>query len=250
MTVRRPFPEERLRAFLLFEAEEAMSTTDTQAELERFRETIEGGRTRRRGTWVAAAVAAAVVAVGGVAVVSNGSDDTPSVPASGTEEREQDDSPGVVVDASGSMVLEGVPDHTTHIRFKPHSTQIEARNALLSGSIRVDLPDRQMVGFAQIRFSSAFTADDETTNIFHQWGEVGATFDSVTCHGPFAWSFYREPHETGGSINLRCDDGSAFAATALVDGDENAAPRPPQSGPAPGPYRLFLTLQDGWYVAG
>lgn len=61
-TVHPPTPEERLRAFLLSEAEHAMTQTDTQAELSRFRDTIHKSRTGRRTAWLAAAAAAAVVA--------------------------------------------------------------------------------------------------------------------------------------------------------------------------------------------
>ena len=111
-----------------------------------------------------------------------------------------------------------------------------------SGSIRVVLPGRQMVGAAQLDFSHAHRMEDRITRFFHEWGEVHASIGSVTCDGSFAWSYYREPHETGGSINLRCDDGSAFAATALVDKDEDWG--------AGHHHLTFITLQDGWYVAG
>jgi hypothetical protein len=50
---------------------------------------------------------------------------------------------------------------------------------------------------------------------------VFATFGETNCEGVFAWSFYREPHVTGGSLNLRCDDGSLLAAAAGVERDED-----------------------------
>lgn len=76
-------PEERLRAFLLSEAETAMSMTDTQAELERFRANLPGMRRRRRAPWLAAA-AAMVVATGAVAVALTTGDTGRPTPAAGS----------------------------------------------------------------------------------------------------------------------------------------------------------------------
>lgn len=42
-------------------------------------------------------------------------------------------------------------------------------------------------------------------------------------------------------MSLRCSDGSAFAATLVLDRDEDVTG---------GPFRVFSTLEDGWHVAG
>lgn len=144
-----------------------------------------------------------------------------------------------VVDASGSMVLS---EQSQRLAGIPHSTQAEGRDAVWVGSIRVDLPDRQMTGQAKMLFSWAGTDEDGVIMISHNWGQVNVTFNSTTCSGPFAWSAYREPRETGGAMNLRCDDGSLFAATALLEKDEDAT--------GDHPFRIFMTLEDGSYVAG
>lgn len=59
-----PSVEERLRAFLRAEAEAAMTTTDTQAELRRFQERMSKQRRGRSRVWVAAAAAVALVGAG------------------------------------------------------------------------------------------------------------------------------------------------------------------------------------------
>ena len=144
-----------------------------------------------------------------------------------------------VVDASGSMVLH---DRSSTLVDIPHSTQHEGRDSVFAGSIQVDLPDRQLVGEAEVQSSWAATVEDDVIMISHTWGQVHVTFDTTTCSGPWAWSAYREPRETGGALSLRCDDGSLFTATALLDRDEDAT--------AAHPFRIFMTLEDGSYVAG
>ena len=59
-----PSVEERLRAFLRAEAEEAMTTTDTQAELRRFQDRVSKKRRGRSRAWVAAAAAVALLGAG------------------------------------------------------------------------------------------------------------------------------------------------------------------------------------------
>ena len=186
---------------------------------------LEGHEPRARPTWrvprplLGGALAVALLA--GVGVMAAG-DDT-----------------AAVVDASGSLVLN---DQSSRLETVPHSTQVEGRDAVWTGSIRVDLPDRQLVGDVVQRFSWAATVEDEVIMISHSWGELDVTFGSTTCSGPFAKSAYREPRETGGALSLRCDDGSLFTATMLLERDEEAA--------ADHPFRVFYTLKDGAYVAG
>lgn len=79
---RSPHPvEERLRAFLAHEAEDAMTLTDTDAELRRFHDRISAGRSSRR-SWIAAAAAAVVATAGGTALIATvgSNDEAPQVP--------------------------------------------------------------------------------------------------------------------------------------------------------------------------
>jgi hypothetical protein len=144
-----------------------------------------------------------------------------------------------VVDASGTMVVE---HHSSETARRPHSVLWEAKNASFSGPIRVELPDRHLTGTTRLSFSFAAQMDGDELRLFHNWGQVFATFGKTNCEGSFAMSFYREPHEAGGSLSLRCDDGSLLAATARVEKDEDPT--------ADRPYRMFISLEDGAYVAG
>jgi hypothetical protein len=149
---------------------------------------------------------------------------------------QDDEAPGVV-DASGSMVVDY---HSNERATRPGSVLEEAQNTRYSGSIEVELPDRKLTGTVRLNFSWAAQFEGDQALIFHNWGQVFATFDEANCEGVFAWSFYREPHVTGGSLNLRCDDGSLLAAAAGVERDEDTGDG----------YRMFISLEDGAYVAG
>jgi hypothetical protein len=151
----------------------------------------------------------------------------------------QDDRRPDIVDASGSMVVE---HHVSQGAYRPHGTQSEDGNSSFSGRIRVELPDRWLVGTARLRLFFVDQGPGYGLGILHSWGEVDATFGTTNCEGPFAWTFYGEPRATGGSMSLRCDDGSLLAATARVYGDARKI--------ADDPYPLFIRLEDGSYVAG
>jgi hypothetical protein len=144
-----------------------------------------------------------------------------------------------IVQASGSMVVE---HNVSHGAYRPHGADYAHGNTSLSGRIRIELPDRQLVGTARLRLFFTDQGAGAGLGILHSWGEMHATFRATTCAGPFAWTFYAEPRATGGSLSLRCDDGSLLAATARVYGDARKI--------ADRPYPLFIRLEDGWYVAG
>ena len=149
------------------------------------------------------------------------------------------DEGATVVDASGSMVLN---EGYARVLAVPHSTQEEGRDSVWTGTIRLDLPDGRLDGTAATRGSWAGTAEGDLIMISHNWGQLDVTFESTTCSGPYAWSSYREPRETGGSMSLRCDDGSLFTANLLLKRDEDAT--------ADHPFRILMTLEDGSYVPG
>jgi hypothetical protein len=123
----------------------------------------------------------------------------------------------------------------------PHSPQVEGREAVWTGTIRLDLPDGQLVGDVVQRFSWAATVEDDVIMISHSWGRLDVTFGPTRCSGPFGKSAYREPRETGGALVLRCDDGSLFAATMTLMRDEEPT--------LDHPFRVFYSLDDGSYVA-
>ena len=170
----------------------------------------------------------AVALVGGVAF-SAAQDGTSPAAQDGTEE--------AVIDASGRMFV-GV-DPATASERPSMIAMWEDQGPRLSGDIQLILPDRHVAGFAEFKLSLAANLDDgEDLWNSHTSGRVHATFDWTTCDGPIAWDFDGEPHETGGSMSLRCEDGSLFAATIIKERYETE-------------YELlFLALEDGSYVAG
>lgn len=148
------------------------------------------------------------------------------------------DDPPAGVDASGSIVLE---DESSRLVTVPHSTQVEGREAVWTGTIRLDLPDGQLVGDVVQRCSWAATVEDDVIMISHSWGRLSVTFGRTTCSGRFGKSSYRDPRETGGALVLRCDDGSLLAATMTLMRDEDPT--------LDHPFRVFSSLDDGSYVA-
>lgn len=153
----------------------------------------------------------------------------------------QDATAAAVVDASGEMIVEWDRSAPTD---GPHSTATsEDVGPRLSGPMQLILPDRHLYGFAELEVSFAanpVSAEDLWKS--HAWGTLHATFEWTTCDGPIAWGFDREPHEAGGSMSLRCDDGSLFAATVTkqryVDETDNHG------------YQVWLALEGGSHFAG
>ena len=153
----------------------------------------------------------------------------------------QDATGAAVVDASGRMIVEW--DRSTPTDSSHSTATSQDEDPRLSGPIQLILPDRHVSGFAELAVSFATTpvvAEDLWRS--HAAGTLHATFGWTTCDGPIAWSFDREPHETGGSMSLRCDDGSLFAATVVkqryVDEATNHGDQ------------VWLALEDGSYAAG
>ncbi len=117
----------------------------------------------------------------------------------------------------------------------------QAGEPRLSGPIQLVLPDRHLFGFAELEVSfAADVGSAEELWTSHTWGPVRATFEWTSCDGPNAWGFGRAPHETGGSMMLRCDDGSQFTARVVKDryvpGTDNHGDQ------------LFVGLEDGAHV--
>jgi len=116
----------------------------------------------------------------------------------------------------------------------------EERDATGRGSIKLYLPDRELVGEAEVRFAASIlptalpTVDGISEAVVHSWGAVTATFSTNVCRGSFGFSYFRQPAEGSGAIQLRCDDESTFAATVAVN--------------QPGDTFVF-DLSDGWYTS-
>lgn len=173
-----------------------------------------------------------VALAGGLALLA-AQDDTSPAP--------QDTTRAAVVDASGRLVVEWERPTPTD---RPHTTATSGdAGRRSSGPISLILPDRHLSGFAELQVSfAAKPASAEHLWTSFAWGTVHATFEWTTCDGPIAWGFDREPHETGGSVRLRCDDGSRFAASVIKQRYVDEA--------TDHGYQVWLALEDGSYVAG
>lgn len=173
-----------------------------------------------------------VVLVGGLALPL--AQDDPSQRSQGATEV-------AVVDASGEMVLRLGGSAATD-RLDGTATW-EDEDRWLSGPIELRLPHRHLSGFAELELWFTVPLGSEAGLwTSHASGTVHARFEWTTCDGPVAGSLGREPLQTRGSMSLRCDDGSLFAAELrkkrYLDRTDNHA------------YLLFLALEEGSYVAG
>ena len=118
----------------------------------------------------------------------------------------------------------------------------QERNAHGSGSVRLELPDRDLDGLVDVNFSGSFQPSVEPVAgvpfSAHLWGEIILVFGSNECRGSFGWSNFTTPPESGGSMHARCEDGATLAATMIATQE------------FPEGQRLPIDLVDGWYVAG
>ena len=151
---------------------------------------------------------------------------------------QRNDSAAVESEAmSGSLTLSGFRSTTVPSPFEG----AQERNAHGSGSVHLDLPDRELDGLAEVDFSGSFQGPDVPVEgepaSAHLWGDIRLTFGSNACRGSFAWSSFTTPPEGGGSMHARCEDGATLAATVAATRLEASQ-------------ELSVDLRDGWYVAG
>jgi hypothetical protein len=180
-----------------------------------------GTRRPRPSRWPLLATGVALVLAGAAIVLvarSNGSE------------------PAAPQDLSGSLLI--VVGRSTGAALTS-GTQ-EERDGLGTGSVRLDLPDRDLDGDVRVDFSASFNGEGETgpAEYFHFWGDIRLNFDSTTCRGSFGWSNFEPRLEGGGSMHARCEDGATLAATMVATRQ------------VPGPNGISVELRDGWYIAG
>lgn len=65
-----------------------------------------------------------------------------------------------------------VEHHSNEMANQPHSMLWGSNQASSSGPIRVELPDRQLLGTARLSFSFAAQMDGDQLRLFRNWGEV------------------------------------------------------------------------------
>lgn len=140
-----------------------------------------------------------------------------------------------VVKVRGAATLDAIkPGTSTHV-----GDLYELRDASATGPVTVALPDRRLTGRLTIGLNSAFLRTGTGPSIAHSWGSARAVFDGTQCSGSYAFSHYHDPREVGGSLNLRCTDGSLIGGTFYLDRSEYVKVNV---------WRAYMRLTDGFYL--
>ena len=110
------------------------------------------------------------------------------------------------------------------------------RDGIARGRMVLQLPDgEQLRGIVRLDYDASFVDGPETLDVLHSWGTLTVRLQETTCTGTFGWSFLRAPAESGGALQLRCEDGATLGAQMVRSAEE-----------VPG---LAADLRDGWYRA-
>ena len=213
-----------LRAALLDDLEAVMSTTDTERELHRFQSGIQ--RHNRRSQIVAAAAAGLVgVAAVGAFLAVRAADGDAAVAAAGSSDQVTGE---LVLTIGGGETLEG------------RSDQAEYRGWIWSGPMTLDV-GRPLAGTVRLELDGSGVPTDGGLTVLHGYGTAEALLDGLSCVGTFGMSYYAEPVETGGAMQLRCEDGSVLGLSLAV------TDHGPQGGAGWG---AAVTVDGGFHRAG
>ena len=214
-----------LRRALDEHLEAVMTVTDTERELGRFRKGVR--RRSRHGQTLAAAAAVvlAAAAIGGAL----------ALPEDGARRLFAGPSPSSV---SGRLVLETQSSRSVEL---DRSDQNEYRDVLMVGTADL-VADGRRGGTARLVGGGSTVQTGGGAVIVHAWGTADVTLDGQRCTGRFGYSYYYDPPEGGGSLNLSCEDGTVLGA-GLVAQYGLSQTNPDQ-------WTVELTLEDGFYLEG
>jgi hypothetical protein len=189
--------EVALRAALHEEWETVMNTTATELELRRFQDDIRRRSAGQRVLWAAAGIVLLVGAVGGFVIFRDSTrtaaNDFASTGDIGRIE--------VVYDPTGGHITQPTPTDVA-----------EERGASFIGNITVRVGDTTRSGSVRMSLNDSYVPTDDGPVPFHAWGEVRADLDGASCVGAYGFSRYDKPADTGGALQLRCDDGTVVGA--------------------------------------
>lgn len=147
--------------------------------------------------------------------------------------RQDDDR--AVIKVRGAATIDAIsPGTSTHV-----GDLYELRDATAKGPMTVSLPDQRITGVLTINLNSAFLRTGTGPAIAHSWGAAEAVLEGVTCVGSYGFSHYHDPREVGGSLNLRCADGSVLGGKFYLDRSEYVDVII---------WRAYMRLTDGFYV--
>jgi hypothetical protein len=176
-----------------------------------------------------------------VLITGCSSDEAPSPTSSESTPPSESASPSITDVApetlTGTMTLNPV----SWTDIKSSSGQTESRDGLFSG--RMDLEaDGPLSGTIMLSASTSTLGSSAPPSLQHAWGTAEANLNGVPCVGTFAWTFFRQPPSTGGSLHLRCEDDRVLAAGLAV----TKITEPPSGGT----WSYTVRLKDGFSVAG
>lgn len=116
-----------------------------------------------------------------------------------------------VVKIRGSAVLETSQGGHGGALTELEGDRREMRGANYKGKISVTLPDRRLItGVLTTTLNAHFVRTSTGPSEAHAWGTAKAVLAGTTCKGSYGFSHYYDPREVGGSLNLRCADGSVL----------------------------------------
>ena len=145
---------------------------------------------------------------------------------------------GSVGDLTGSMVLE--LQDGAYVEAQGLTDQIQYRGEDWKGTITVGTTaDR--TGAARLQGSASYVPTDSGPVVAHSWGTAAVTLDGQACAGTYGYSSYRDSGEGGGSMHLRCEDGSVLGAT-MTAGDAD-----PPSADGSRNWTITVTLTAGYF---
>lgn len=144
-----------------------------------------------------------------------------------------------VVPVTGTFVL----DFTTVATPAPlrRSDQDEGRGGVLSGPLTLKLPGDVRTTAVALDFGGSLVPAFGGPTVMHTWGTARLTLQGSRCEGPAAWSYYYDPPEGFGAINLDCRDGSVLAGRLRLTDYQD--PRPEHK-----LWRIRLELDQAYYV--
>ncbi len=148
--------------------------------------------------------------------------------------------------AATSVPVRGifVLDFTTVARTVAlgRSDQDEQRGAVLSGPLTLTTPHAVLTTSVSLDNSHSIVPAFGGPTVMHVWGTAHLTLQGSPCEGPAAWSYYYDPPEGFGALDVRCRDGSGLAGRLRLT-DYQA----PRLGHAL--WRITLQLDQASYIS-
>ena len=136
---------------------------------------------------------------------------------------------------TGQLVLNPV----TWTDVESTTGQQESRDGRMVGQLTIETGGQTRSGTVTLSASTSVAGTSAPPSAHHAWGEAEAELDGAACSGAYGWSYVNLPPASGGSLHLRCDDGSMLAGALNV-----ATIEPSPSG---GTWTFTVDIDSGMY---